>query len=157
MHVQNFVEAIRANLAPYWRPKTLRNQGRNPKKSMLKNNTFLTLIFKGFGRRFGRVFGRFFGRKMHAKSDLKKSARQAKSIVKTNTKLMSAHLWQNIFRAKIDENSHIFWDVDFEGILDSFWEGFGRPKSSIFAFFSMFFRCHFSSAVGKAKKTTKMG
>ena len=58
---------------------------------------------------------------------------------------------------KIYEKLHIFWDLDFEWILGGFWEGFGRPKSSIFAFFSMFFRCHFSSAVGKAKKTTKMG
>ena len=91
---------------------------------MLKKASFLASIFKGLGRRFGRAFGRLFGRKMHAKSDLKKSARQAKSIVKTNTKLMSAHLWQNVFRAKIDGNSHFFWDVDFEGILDSFWEGF---------------------------------
>ena len=26
--------------------------------------------------------------------------------------------------------------ADFEGIEDGFWEGFGRPKSSIFAIFS---------------------
>ena len=81
-----------ADLAPSWRPKTLRNRGRNPKKSMLKNNTFLASIFKGFGRRFGRVFGRFFGRKMHAKSDLKKSARQAFRVEKANTKPLSALL-----------------------------------------------------------------
>ena len=103
-----------ANLAPSWRPKALQNRGRNPKKTMLKNDTFLTSIFKGFGRRFGLVFGRFFGPKMHSKSDSKKSARQAKSIGKTNTKSMSALLQQSIFRAKIDEKSHVFWDVDFE-------------------------------------------
>ena len=34
-----------ANLAPTWRPKTLQNRGRNPKKSMLKNNTFSAWIF----------------------------------------------------------------------------------------------------------------
>ena len=28
-------------------------------------------------------------------------------------------------------------------ILEGFWEGFGRPKSSIFALFSMFFRSRF--------------
>ena len=60
-------------------------------------------------------------------------------------------------RAKIDEKSHVFWNLDFGWILGGFWEGFGRPKSSIFAFFPMFFRCRFSSAVGKAKKSTKMG
>ena len=60
-------------------------------------------------------------------------------------------------QAKIDEKSHVFWNFDFERILGGFWEGFGRPKSSIFALFSMFFRCHFSSAVRKSKKPTKMG
>ena len=31
----------------------------------------------------------------------------------------------------------LFWDIDFEGILESFWECFGRAKSLIFAFVSM--------------------
>ena len=39
-------------------------------------------------------------------------------------------------RAKIDEKSHVFWDIDFEGILGGFWDGFGRPKSMIFGVFS---------------------
>ena len=39
-------------------------------------------------------------------------------------------------KQKIDEKMHVLWDIDFEGILDGFWEGFGRPKSSIFAIFS---------------------
>ena len=52
-------------LAPIWRPKTLQNRGRNPKKSMLKNKPFLASIFQGFGPRFGRVLGWFFGPKMH--------------------------------------------------------------------------------------------
>ena len=68
---------------------------------------------------------------------------------------MSALLRQKVFRAKIDEKSHVFWNLDFKWILGGFWEGFGRPKSLIFAFFSMFFRCRFSSAVGKAKKPRK--
>ena len=91
--------------------------------------------------RFGRVFDEFFGAKRHAKSDLKKSVRQAKSIGKTNTKSMSALLRQSIFSGKIDEKSHGFWDIDFNWILKGFWEGFGRPKSMIFAPFSLFFRC----------------
>ena len=57
-----------ANLAPTWRPKRLPNRGQKPKKSMLKNNTFLASIFKGFGCRFGVVFGRFFWTKMHGNS-----------------------------------------------------------------------------------------
>ena len=36
----------------------------------------------------------------------------------------------------IDEKMQVLWDIDFEGILNGFWEGFGRPKSMIFAFFS---------------------
>ena len=122
---------------------------------MLKNNTFLASIFKGFGPCFGKVFDRFFGPKIHAKSDLKKSVRQAKSIIKTNTKSMSALLRHRVFRAKIAEKSHVFWTLDFDRVLGGFREGFGRPKSSIFALFSMFFRCHFSSAVRKAKKSTR--
>ena len=127
------------NLAPSWRPKRLQNRGQKPPKSMLKNNTFSASIWEGFGLRFGRIFGRFFGPKIHAESDLKKSVQQAKNIVKTNRKLMSALLQQSMFRAKIDEKSHVFWDIDFAWILRGFWEGFGKPKSLIFALFSMFF------------------
>ena len=57
---------------------------------------------------------------MHAKGDSQKSSRQAKSIGKTNTKSMSALLQQDAFKAKIDEKMHVFWDIDFEGILDGF-------------------------------------
>ena len=105
---------------------------------MLKNDAFLASILRGFGRGFGEDFGRFFAPKIHANSDSKKSARQAKSIVKTNTKSMSALVQPSIFRAKINEKLHVFWEVDFGGILGGFWKGFGRPKSLIFAFFSIF-------------------
>ena len=53
------------------------------------------------------------------------------------------------------EKTLFFWTFDLEGFLGGFGEGFGRPKSSIFALFSMFFRCHFSSALRKAKKLGK--
>ena len=122
---------------------------------MLKNNTFSASILEGFGLRFGRVFGRFFRPKIHAESNLKKSVRQAKSIVKTNKKSMSALLQQSMFRAKIDEKSHVFWDIDFGWILGGFWEGFGKPKSLIFALFSMFFRSIFLTIFLKAKKSQK--
>ena len=150
-----FFEAIRANLAPSWRPKTLQNRGRNPKKSMLKNNTFSASILEGFGDGFGRVFGRFLASKMLANSDLKKSVREPFWLVKTNTESMSALLRQKVFRAKINEKSHVFWNLDFKWILKGFWEGFGRPKSSIFALFSMFFRSRFWSALGKSQKSTQ--
>ena len=111
---------FRSDLASSWRFERVQDRGQNLKKSMLKNNTFLASISEEFGRRFGRVFGRFFEPKTHAKSDLKQSVRQAKSIGKTNTKSMSARLQQSIFRAKIYEKSHVFWDIDFEGIFDGF-------------------------------------
>ena len=43
---------------------------------------------------------------------------------------MLALLQQSIFRPKIDEKSHVFWNLDFDMICEGFWEGFGRPKSS---------------------------
>ena len=39
-------------------------------------------------------------------------------------------------KQKIDKKMQVLWDIDFEGILNGFWDGFGRPKSMIFAFFS---------------------
>ena len=132
-------------MAPSWRSQTLQNRGRNPKKSMLKINTFSTSILEWFGARFGRVFGRFFAPKVHEKTDVKKSVRQAKSIGKTNTKSMSALLRQRFFRAQIAEKLHVCWDIDFGGVLEGFGSGFGKPKSSIFAFFRNFFDVGFCS------------
>ena len=39
-------------------------------------------------------------------------------------------------KQKIDKQMQVLWDIDFEGILNGFREGFGDPKSMIFAFFS---------------------
>ena len=50
---------------------------------------------------------------------------------------------------------YVFWNIDFGRISDGFWEGFGRPKSLIFALFSMFFRSRFRSTLGKGKKSTQ--
>ena len=94
---------------------------------------------------------------MHSKSDSKKSARQAKSIGKTNTKSMSALLPQSIFRAKFDEKSYVFGDFVFGGILGGFWEVLGMPKISIFVFFLMFFRSKFWKTFWKGKKIEKNG
>ena len=52
---------------------------------------------------------------------------------------MSAFATSIKIRAKIDEKSHVFWNVDFECILGWFWEGFGRPKSSFFLNFCTVF------------------
>ena len=49
--------------APTWRPKRVPNQGRKPKKAMLKNKPFSVSIFERFRHRFGRFFRRFFGTK----------------------------------------------------------------------------------------------
>ena len=76
---------------------------------------------------------------MHANSETKKSVRQAKNTVKTNTKLMSALAQRSIFQTKIHEKSHVFWDIDFDKVWGGFWKGFGRLKALIFAFFSIIF------------------
>ena len=39
-------------------------------------------------------------------------------------------------KPKIEEKMQVLWDSDCEGISAGFWEGFGRPKSMIFAIFS---------------------
>ena len=44
---------------------------------------------------------------------------------------------------------------DFNQNLEAFWDGFGRPKSLIFAIFAMFFRCYFSTTVRKGKKSSQ--
>ena len=92
---------------------------------------------------------------MDAKSDLKKSARQAKCIGKTNTKSMSALLQPSIFRAKIHEKLLVFRDIDFEGIFGGFWDGFGTPKSMIFGVFSRENGSKTQEDFWKAKKTPK--
>ena len=51
---------------------------------------------------------------------------------------------------------YVFWNIDFGRISEGFWKGFGKPKSSIFAFFSLFFRCKFWSATWKGNKSKKI-
>ena len=34
---------------------------------------------------------------------------------------MSALLRQRLLRTKIDEKLHVFWDIDFGGVLGGFW------------------------------------
>ena len=120
---------------------------------MLKNNTFSASILEGFGPRFGRVFGRFFGPKMYAESDLEKSVRQAKNIVKTNRKSMSALLQQSTFRAKIDEKLHVFWDIDFGWTLGGFW---GAKILDFRTFFDVFSK-HFFNSFLEGQKIAKKG
>ena len=58
-------------------------------------------------------------------------------------------------QANIDEKWKVLGKPVFETILGGFWEGFGKPKSSIFALFSSFFRCKIWSAIWKGKKSKK--
>ena len=100
----------------------------------------------------------FFESKMHENWKHTILAKTVKIMIflRENTHFQEIEDWKKEkHRAKIDEKSHVFWDIDFDRILGGFWEGFGRPKSSIFAHFSMFFRCRFSSALRKAKKSRK--
>ena len=88
-------------------------------------------------------FWMVFGSQIHAKSNMKKNVREPFCTVKTNTKSMSALLLQRLFEAKIDEKSLVSWNIAFGSVLEGFWEGFGRPKTLIFALFSSFFRSKF--------------
>ena len=74
---------------------------------------------------FNRFLDGFFGSQIHAKSNMKKNVREPFCTVKTNTKSMSALLLQRLFEAKIDEKSFVCWNIDFGGVLEGFWEGFG--------------------------------
>ena len=56
---------------------------------------------------------------------MKKNVREPFCTVKANTKSMSALLLQRLFEAKIDEKSFVCWNIDFGGVLEGFWEGFG--------------------------------
>ena len=47
------------------------------------------------------------------------------------------------FIRKMHEKTPFFWTFDLKGFWEGFGKGFGRPKSWIFAFFSMFFRSRF--------------
>ena len=55
------------------------------------------------------------------------------------------------------EKIDVFWDFVFGGILGGFGEGFGRPKTMIFALFSVFFRSHFGSAFRRRQKSAQVG
>ena len=41
----------------------------------------------------------------------------------------------NLNTLKINEKSHVCYDIDFDSVLKGFWGGLGKPKSSNFAFF----------------------
>ena len=82
---------------------------------------------------------------MHTKGDVQKNVLCPRNHSFNGSELMSASLQQSIFRAKIDKKSHACRDIDLGGVLGGFWEGFGRPKISIFACFSMFFQIKFPS------------
>ena len=58
-------------------------------------------------------------------------------------------------RAEMIEKSQFCWDIDFRCVLVEFWGGFGKPKSSIFAFFRCFFEVIFEARFGRAKHRAK--
>ena len=73
---------------------------------------------------------------MHAKSETLNCVKHQQNTAWAHVFLMLALATSIKFQAKIDENLHVFWDIDFEGILGGFWEGLGRPKTVIFGVFS---------------------
>ena len=52
------------------------------------------------------------------------------------------------------EKIDVFWDLDLERILGGFWEGFGQPKTSIFALLGKFLG-RLGKEKGKGKKGRK--
>ena len=147
-----------ANLAPSWRPKRLQNRSGNPKKTMLKNNTFSASISEGFGPRFGRVLGRFFRTKMHRNCKNMILAKTLKIVLPSRRNANFQEIDVAKRRKKhtqINDNLHGFWGIDFSRIWGGFWEDFGRPKSLIFAFFSMFFRSIFPTIFRRPKNRKK--
>ena len=74
---------------------------------------------------------------MHAQSDEPNCVKSQQNIAWAHVFLMSALATSIKIRAKIDEKSHVFWDVDFEGILGGFWEAKILDFRSFFDIFSM--------------------
>ena len=110
---------------------------------MLKNNTFLASIFKGFGLILGGLLVGFFDIFSLLYVPTNTQCWYARNATKPQFLLGFKHFQEKAHKAennqnkqKIDEKMQVLWDIDFEGILNEFWEGFGRPKSMIFAFFS---------------------
>ena len=102
---------------------------------------------------FKRVQASFW--KSFSKVFLRKFRENCINRILAKTLKISISSWENAYFKGFEDNTNaktiikyfekidVFWNFDFEGILGRFWKGFGRPKSSIFAFFSMFFRSHF--------------
>ena len=74
---------------------------------------------------------------MHAKSEILNCIKSQQNTVNNESEATLAFTESDKIRAKIDENRHVFWDIDFVWILEGFWEGFGRQKSTIFVIFSI--------------------
>ena len=126
---------------------------------MSKNNTFSASIFKGFGLRFRRIFWWFFQGSAELISNCEWKLRALKIVILLR---QNAYFQENLGRKYVEfirkkhEKTLFFWTFDLEGFFVGFGKGFGMPKSSFFALFSMVFRSHFWSAFRKAKKSTKM-
>ena len=133
-----------------WRPKSLQDRGRNPKKAMLKHNIFLASIFKGFGPRFGRAFGRFFEPKMQARATtLAKTffeSKPQKSCSRRGETLISKTL-RSAQSEKVAEKSRKSRLFSGASILNGFWAGLGRALDcrnlQFFCFLRPFFDAKF--------------
>ena len=77
--------------------KTHQNRGRNPTKSLLKNDSFLAWILDGFGPRFGRIFGWFFRPNMHE---------NCKNTILAKTLKTSLPSRRNAYFQEIEDRKH---------------------------------------------------
>ena len=125
---------------------------------MLKNNTFLTSILEGFRLRFGRVFGRFFGPKMHENCKNTFLAKTLKIVVFLRENWYFQGFEDNKYTKTVTKNLEkfdVFGVLDFRGVLDGFWESFGKPKASIFALFCIISSMQNLEGILKGQKIEK--
>ena len=120
-------------------PKTSKNGAQNVKNSKLQNKSFSNSIFSSILCVFFKVFSMIFKSKNAVKLPKTILAKTSKIVLpsRRNAEFQEIEVTKNKnYKAHIDEKSYMFWDMDFKSFWDGFWNGFGRPKTLIFAVFS---------------------
>ena len=58
---------------------------------------------------------------------------------------------------KIYRKVHVFWECALGGVLEGFWQGFGKLQTLIFQFFFYFFSKQILKRVSKSKQIDQNG
>ena len=106
------------------------------KKSILKNNKFLASILGVVTHCFGKVFGTAFEKFWMILHEMDAHRWNGRNATKPQFLLGFKHFEEKAHKAennqnkpKIDEKIHVEGDIDFQGILNGFWEGFRKQKT----------------------------